>query len=196
MKRKWIIILMVLMLSVLSCGQKKKGSEESLVKEESTQEEISQNEEKKAEDNNENEAGKGKRDGNNEVGFVTLPENWERAHSQSGEAEVLIFSNSEKDEEYITLLRNNTGLDAEAMVKYAYEKLTRKEEDAKNVKEIEETVLNGMKAYRIVAEYPQETVIKNYIDYNGKGYMVEAAGPSDSVEILLNILDKTWSPEK
>ena len=108
------------------CGYKK-----DLTKSESTQYEVSEKVEVL-------------RKGSEKTGYVTLTKDWEIVHRQEGEVEVIIFENSKKKEEYITLMQNTTDIyDINSMALSAYEKLTRNEEDAKYVKKLKESTLNG-----------------------------------------------------
>ncbi|MBP6280730.1 MAG: hypothetical protein KBA67_02660 [Leptotrichiaceae bacterium] len=184
MKKKLLFLL--LFVATFSCGKTNKESKSSdkTVNNKNVKIEVSEKVEVL-------------RKGSEKTGYVTLTKDWEIVHRQEGEVEVIIFENSKKKEEYITLMQNTTDIyDINSMALSAYEKLTRNEEDAKYVKKLKESTLNGKKSIQLETNYPNETAVKNYTEHNGKIYMIEVAGPKESIETLFNIVNQTWNPDR
>ncbi len=194
MKRKLFIISLLFL--IFSCGNAVNEKEkDNLLK--GTVENEKVDKDKETVKKEEEKSIKGKRMGDKETGYITLADNWEIVHRQEGEIEVIVFSNRDRDTEYITLMKNTTNVhDYNSASLAAYEKMTRNEEEAKYVKEPKKIKFHGREAVQLMVETPKETVIKNYIEHNGKVYILEVAGPQDNIMNLYDIIDKTWDPDR
>ncbi len=202
MKRKLFLVL-ILGIAVLSCGQKQGEANElnNTVSQQTTQQgQNFQNNNIQGQQSNtqsqQQQVSTSSRFGNATVGFIDQPNGW--SYFKDPQATPTAMQLSKNGVDIITLDQNPAGgNNAKEAISNMYNGLVKVGFITNNNAELLNGKVNGYDALMLKAIAPDGKVLMMmFVDYNGKVYYVAVEGASEEVMNTLDIVDKSWNPEK
>ena len=201
MKRKLFLVL-ILGIAVLSCGQKQGEANElnNTVSQQTTQQgQNFQNNNIQGQQSNtqsQQQVSTSSRFGNATVGFIDQPNGW--SYFKDPQATPTAMQLSKNGVDIITLEQNPAGgNNAKEAISNMYNGLVKVGFITNNNAELLNGKVNGYDALMLKAIAPDGKVLMMmFVDYNGKVYYVAVEGASEEVMNTLDIVDKSWNPEK